>query len=280
MDDKPLQALSYTQLSMLQQCGEKYRRRYLEKERLPPGPAMIRGTAQHAAQLYDLQAKRVTGELADLGTITDLARQTVIDSFAGPVALSADDVAMGVDMVRSDTVDAAVRLTKLHHEAVAPDIQPERLEVKAEVLLPEIRRPLLGFIDVIEVNGTIRDTKNTAKSPNADAAEKSDQLVWYAMAYEAATGESSPLQQLDHLVDTKQPKYVPLSVSNGPAEFAVLRRRLQAAERSIDAEMFLPANPDSWWCSAKWCGFHATCPYVKNRTTVIMPPIQAQFEER
>jgi hypothetical protein len=38
MNDKP--ALSISQLDMLSRCGEQYRRRYIEHERLAPGVAL------------------------------------------------------------------------------------------------------------------------------------------------------------------------------------------------------------------------------------------------
>ena len=44
-DEKPY--LSPSQMGMYCRCGEQYRRRYIEKEIIPPGFALIKGGSVH-----------------------------------------------------------------------------------------------------------------------------------------------------------------------------------------------------------------------------------------
>lgn len=61
MSDK--KHLSISQINMLGRCGEQYRRRYIEGEKIPPGIAALVGRGVDDSVTINLQNKIDTGDL-------------------------------------------------------------------------------------------------------------------------------------------------------------------------------------------------------------------------
>jgi hypothetical protein len=87
----------------------------------------------------------------------------------------------------------------------------------------------------------------------------------YAMLKLAETGKLPSGVFLDTLVQTQagNRSVVTQRSSREEADIQRLELRLQAAEKAKQAGIFLPTNPESWWCSANWCGYFQVCPYTK-----------------
>lgn len=278
-DETPTFRFSYTQLAMYARCGEQYRRRYVKDHRLPPGLAMLRGRGQSRAQELDLKAKLEKGELLEDDAVLDIARDTVKEQLAhGEVMFNDDEKAAGIEKSKSATVDQAVRLAGLHHGQVAPKIEPLHVEARMVMRIPGLKRQITSYADVIEKDGRIRDTKTTKKSPSKDAAERSDQLTVYSLAFGLATGKPSPEQQLDHLVDLKTPKVVTLKVRNTRADHVRIANKMNVAMAGIEQGVFPPAPSDAWWCSRKWCGYYDSCPYVRGGAAILAPELQGKLK--
>lgn len=264
--------LSHSQLSMLFRCGEQYRRRYIEGERLAPGIALVVGRAVDKSVTENLSHKMAEGALLPLDAIRSIARDDVQATWEGDegIALSEEEQAEGVAKVKGDAIDKSVRLAELHARRLAPALSPTAVQRKWEVSLEQAGYPatLVGVIDIQEGRDSIRDTKTAAKSPTADAAHLSDQLTLYALAVKVVDGVLPARLSLDFLVDTKEPKVVPLETTRTEADFQPILRRVERALLVIDAGAFAPANPDDWWCSKRWCGYWQTCPLVRRGPTV------------
>jgi len=121
----------------------------------------------------------------------------------------------------------------------------------------------LGYIDVVEQDGTIRDTKTSGKTPAESIADKSIQLTIYAMGACAIHGEMPPKLTLDYLIYTKEPKVKIFETTRVYDDFTPILRRLENAIEVISKGAFTPAPSDSWQCSKKFCSFYSMCPYVK-----------------
>src|SRR5262249_24225730 len=145
-------------------CGEQFRRRYLERDIIPPGVAMIVGTATDTSVSANLQHK-IDHDGAQLPTaqLADLAADHVRAAFSGGgVYLDDDDVAQGVARVRGAALDKSVRLSTLHARATAPKIIPLRVQRSWSLSIAGVPFDLVGTMDVQEAT-TIRDTKTTGK---------------------------------------------------------------------------------------------------------------------
>lgn len=84
----------------------------------------------------------------------------------------------------------------------------------------------------------------------------------------ALRGESVALC-LDYLVDTARPKTVTLQTERTQADHVDFLARVEVATRQIAAGIFPPCAPDSWCCSAKWCGYWADCPHGARQAVTV-----------
>lgn len=126
----------------------------------------------------------------------------------------------------------------------------------------------------------IRDTKTSKKSPDGspdkdgkqkegpNAADKSHQLTFYALAKKVLDGKMPDVLMLDYLVALeKSTKAVTLQTTRDEVECNASLNRIVHAIVSIRSGVFVPAPATAWWCSAKMCGYHHICPAVKHTVT-------------
>jgi RecB family exonuclease len=267
--------LSASSVQTFIRCPEQGRRRYIEGEKIPPGWAAHRGSGTHKAVEKDLHNKLATGELLPAEAIPDLARDAVEHSASfGVTAESDEEKDKGFAKMLGETKDAAVRLALLHHEKLAPLIEPTAVEVGFE-METDIGIPLIGYIDVVSTTdivpevlaaekpgySVIRDTKTAGKKKNQADLDRSVQLSIYSIAYEAMTGEV-PAVALDVLVDKKTPEAQVLRGQHDENQIMSTWNRIDYVAKMLKAGIFPPAPADAWNCSEKWCGYYKTCPFA------------------
>jgi hypothetical protein len=261
-DSKP--HLSISQLNMLSRCGEQYRRRYVLGEKIPPAVAMLVGRAVDKSVTANLGNKMSGRGLMPSDAVADSARDAFdVEWQSGDVSLSAEEMAQGLKVVKGAAIDKSVRLSRLHAEEMAPEIEPTHLQRKVLVELTGYPYDLLGFIDIQEGHKAIRDTKTSGKTPAHDVAHKDDQLTIYAMMASVVDGGIPEHLYLDYLIDLKTPKAETFGSTRTEADFQPMLRRIETAIVAIEKGVFVPARESDWWCGEKWCGFWRTCPYVK-----------------
>ena len=228
---------------MFLKCGEQYRRRYVDGDKIPPALAMIRGDGQHQAQDHDLGFKMDTGYLAEEPELVDVAADVVRKRAASKDDVRLDDAEkeVGFKVSRDKTIDQAVRAAQLHHRHVAPIVEPKELEVRLDFEIPTVDgpRPVCGYVDVREKDGSIRDTKSTMKKPNALTGVESDQLALYAFGTRITTGEDSPRQSLDYLVlsSAKDPTEIPIPKPKKGDEAMTAEQAMKAASAKLVKEL-------------------------------------------
>ena len=252
--------LSPSALNLLQMCGEAYRRKYIEGQRTTKGSAAAIGIATHRSAEVDLTAKKVEGILLPDEVIPDLASDSFEEAWA------ADDLELSKEEkqdkagTRAKSKDQTLALADLHHGDLAPELVPEHIEHRMEAKLDGLPFSLMGYADVIEVDGTIRDLKTRGKSPRAADASEDLGLQWYSLLLHLNEGVLPPALMLDVLVKTKTPKRV--TVDTKPSgDHAPLLERIERAAAVIEAGAFLPAQPGHWKCSEKFCEFYDDCTF-------------------
>lgn len=149
---------------------------------------------------------------------------------------------------------------------------------------------LAGEQDIVEdfpilsgVGGlTIRDTKTSGKSPvkslmdgnkSPGIADDSDQLTAYALASLVFDKKLPDLMVLDYLVYTParhDTKYVPTKTVRDMDDVNVFLNRFANAVHAYKRGIFVPAKPDWWGCSERYCGYWNMCPYAKRRTQMLV----------
>lgn len=261
-DPKP--HLSPSALATLSRCGEQYRRRYIEGDRIPPGMAALKGVGVHRGIKENFDQK--------IESHTDLKPSDIVDAAVAGFdeeknirgyELTSEEVSIGVDKVLGEAVDATARMAQGHAELQAPSYQPVMVEQRLMVPLPGATHDLLGIIDVLDDKHRVTDFKTGAKSKPQGDADSSLQLSYYAAAVELKTGRKPVEARLDVIIDKKSgPDRQVLRTQRDQDHAAVLVARVNAALSVIQAGAFVPTDPTNWWCSARWCGYHSTCPYA------------------
>lgn len=246
-------------------CMEAFRRRYIEKEIIPPGVAMVIGTGTHRSVEKNLNNKITCGELLPVEAIRDHAVDGVNSAWNCGVKLNPEEVKKGIKTVKGEALDKAVRLSVLHHEKLAPELTPTHIERPWALELKGYPVDLAGRIDIQEGLISIRDTKTSGKTPADGVASKSLQLKAYSLAIKAYDHEYPDTVWLDYLVDLKIPKHKSYPAKLTVEDYNVLLARVEILSMAMQKEIFLPVEPSHWCCDPKWCGYAETCRYYVNK---------------
>lgn len=263
-----------SQINLFENCGEAYRRRYIEGEIIPPGVAMLRGSGVHGGAEVNHRQKMKSGRDLPKKDIVDAAVSILEERKARDgFRLTREEMAVGVKPTIARTIETVQTLTGLYVDAVAPGLQPAMVEEKivAEVS-PEVA--LAGTIDVATVDGRVKDFKTTGKTKPQSEADTSLQFSQYGLLYRAKTGAFPSGFDMEQLVDLKTPKHVRLSTTRTQADYQVLVNRINTMLRAQKAGIFAPAAVGSWICSERWCGFWRTCPYVNSERAAAAAKIE------
>jgi hypothetical protein len=261
--DKKKPQLHVSGLEMLSKCGVQFERVYMNHERAIPGVAMLVGTATHKSVAVNLGNKIASGALLPIEAIKDAARDSLVNEWEKGIKLDDEEVQSGIAAVKAGAIDKAVRLSALHATKTAPGIKPTHVERQWVVELPGFPVDLAGALDIQEGAETVRDTKTAAKTPSKTIADESIQLTAYALAVKVIDRQAVKKVQLDYLIDKSIPDAVPFTSTRDDDDFRTLLLRIERAVIAMQKGVFIPARETDWWCSAKYCGFHSTCPFVR-----------------
>jgi len=260
-DENKRKHLSASQMEMFAKCPESWRRRYLEREIIPPKLAMLKGSAVHSGAEHNFRQKIETHE--DLPT-TDIIDAAVASYEA---KLKHDGYQLQKDENEESvgkTKDLVALMAAGHAMQQAPDYQPVEVERQFRLELPSISHDLVGVIDLVTDKGEVVDFKTSGRSMSPADAEASTQLTVYAASVNPE-GESTV--KLDVLLEptTRNPvRRQLIEAKRDKSDLPILAKRVAIVSKTIDAGLFPPAAVGSWWCSESWCGYWSTCPYVNS----------------
>jgi PD-(D/E)XK nuclease superfamily protein len=261
---------SNSRLTLLQMCGERFRRREIEKEYVPPSARMIRGTVVHASARKAYLARLKGLDLPSREEARDEAATEFERVWSRGWQLAPDEAALEVPTVKANAKDFAVDLSTFHAEKVAPLIEPRAVEHRITVRPKDSDLEIAGTIDLVaRIPGgdgeCIRDLKTSERSPRLDAADNSQQLSLYGLIRLAETGELPPAYALDYLVRTpakSEKSHRAMPTTRTRDDLQVVVNRLNAAVESVARGAFHPADPSSWWCSRNYCEYWDSCKYA------------------
>lgn len=257
--------VSPSAMDMYFRCGEQYRRAYVEKDRIPPGVALVKGGSVHKAAEVNFRQKIESHQDLPLADLESAAADHVDSTIATEgMMLSPEETTRGLDKVKGELVDRAVGLTRVFHKHVAPTVQPVLVEKFVRIELPRHTHDLLGRLDVADDQDQIRDIKTSGRRKPQDEVDRSDQLTFYHAAFKRETGRAPKGVILDVLVDTKTPAVQRLTSERTDQDKQVFLNRLNAMLGGVKAGVFPPAPLGHWCCSPRFCGYWFTCPYVNS----------------
>ena len=255
--------ISVSQLGMYERCAESYRRRYLEKEIIPPGMALLKGTGVHGGAKKNFKQKIESHE--------DMKKSDIVESSVSKFEermkddgyqLSADEKTMGPGKVIGMTKDSVAKLSALYADEVAPEYQPLQVEEHQRLVLSG-EYDLYVVMDLADDKGIVVELKTASKKKAAKEVDNSEQLTFYSLVYKAINGKMPKAVRLEVLVDKKNRERQMLEGTRDDADLQTLVRRINTMIAGLEAGIFMPCSRDSWTCSEKWCGFYRTCKYTK-----------------
>lgn len=257
--------VSPSQLDMFCKCGEQYRRRYIEKEIIPPGIALLQGGAFAKATEGNMRQKIESHADVPAADIEEMASAAFDTALAGGYALTKDEESRGAATVLGEAKDQTVEMAGFHIAKQAPDYQPVLVEERVRIELPNSTHDLLGIMDLADDKDRVTDFKTSGKRKNQNDVDSSVQLTTYAAAFKAKTGREASEVRLDTVVQLKSGMVRDVQKSDRKeADYKALANRISLVTVAIQKGVFTPASPMSWWCAAKWCGYHSTCPFVNS----------------
>lgn len=261
--------ISPSQIELYLQCGEKYRRRYIEKEKSKPAMALHVGSAVHkAAQIANLH-KRNYHEDMDCMAVMGHAQNALVEKIDSE-GFSEEETVESRDMAIEEASGEVARLSQLLAEHVLPKYQPLFIEEKVRIPLPDSSRDLLGVVDLIDTEGNVVDYKTAGRKKDQSEAEHSFQLTTYAAAHVQLTGKAPSSVRLEVLIDKKVPEVQTLESVRTRDDLVSFERTIRSVVGGIEQGTFLPAKVGrDWWCSPTFCEFWDTCPYVSKRLVQI-----------
>lgn len=256
--------ISQTMLNQFLRCPEQFRRRWIEKEIIPPGIAARRGTAVHKAAAVNHLQKIKSGLDLPLVDLQDAARDEYVRIVKEEGVFIPKEQAPGATKLIGEGLDSAVNLTETYHRDLAPQIQPIMAEER-QIVDIGLEVELQGTIDVVTMEGWLPDIKTAAKAKTQNEAHNSLQLTFYSGLYYSKYGEWPKKLSLEILVASKEPKLQSLETTRSSEEWQNLLERIQLMLLQINAGLFPPCAPDSWICNPAWCGYYQSCKYSLKR---------------
>jgi len=233
-------------------CGKMWEFRYVYGLKTPPKAAPTVGSAVDRAVSKNFIEKMLTGQ--------DMPAEAVLDHYSSEFDRMKKDVEWGDDDPGQQK-DVGAQLVKVHHEKIAPAVQPATVQEEF-VIETDAGYDLGGTIDLTEKSGVIVDTKTAKTAYGEDAIAGAIQPALYDFAYEALHKKPSEGFRYDVLVKTT--KTLPartqqIQVKVTPDDRLWLFQNISQVHKAISAGVALPAPEGAWWCSKDWCGYWSRC---------------------
>ena len=254
--------LSASQIVMFLRCARQWAFRYIEGLKVPPSGAMKQGNVFHRMAEKNYAQK--------MGSRVDMSEGDLADYFAEEFETSwaSEEVKLNENETKGGFKDEGVALTRVFRAGIAPKVQPIAVERNFKIVVGKDDAQVLlnGYIDVIDEQGRIRDTKalTPQRVPNEFDLSRDLQLSTYALARKLEDVGSLPTEttparlMLDVAVKLKHPEARILPTARSIEGLRLHLNTVGNVAKAIKADAF-PRNPTGWWCSPKWCGYWDRC---------------------
>ena len=264
--------LHVSMLDMMARCGVQFQRRFGarfgiwdQEEIIPPGIALAVGISVHKAVQKNLESKIETGSLLNNNYIQQIAYDAFDEIWLTGMMLSEDE-ALDPNKARGAGADQAVALSVLHHLELAPSVVPIAVEEKFVIELEGFPMNLAGTKDIVEAN-KIGDVKTMAANK---PTVHSMQMATYALDFKIKHRRYPDAVYHHKLIKTKNPKAEVEEAVPDDTWVNPLMRRIERFAEIIDAvkagkQALMPADPTSWTCSRKYCGYSSSCKFFSGK---------------
>lgn len=231
--------LSYSSISKYLKCGKQWKFRYIDKLQEESSEALSFGSAWH---------QMIRMKLSEQKPIEDCWLSAIEQN-----PISEEMFYLGNKMLTSEKITNTIQ---------GLSVNPESLELPTELTIPGVSVPIIGFIDMIDLDGTPIDIKTASRKWSQEQANTDLQATFYLAALEQAGLIQLPAKfRFIVFTKTKHPDVQILETTRTHADVFALYGLVNEVWQAIQREVFMPTDPSNWWCSHKYCGFWNVCEY-------------------
>jgi putative RecB family exonuclease len=241
--------ISVTQIKMFLRCPLQYKFRYIDGIKMPPAGAMVLGRSVHKGIEENYKQKK--------DSKIDLPLNKVLEIFSDSFdrAQKEEEINWEED-TPAQIKDTGIELLKVYQKDIAYKIQPVLVEEGFELEFENVAYTLKGYLDLIDQDKIIRETKTSKRSYALDAALTDIQLTAYNLAYKCITGEDPKSLCFDVAVKNKHPKIQTIEApKRTDKELARFLKIMGYVSKAIETGLFYPN--ESYMC--KVCGYRDRC---------------------
>lgn len=260
-----LRRFSHSLIDTYLDCPRKAMYRYAENIPSPKTASLVRGSACDEAWNYALQVKITDGEIIPVDALLEITEQAfgdVIEKEGGT-----DSVDWG-GTAPADSLQSALRLSKVWRLQLYPDINPTAVQVLLSRTL-ESGREFIGFADfegLVDGLPAIGDNKTGARRLAQAEADRGLQPFAYAWLKDEPT-----TFVFCRAIDTGKStstEMVWTARSTGDNDW--YGQLVSEVERGFIQGNF-PPNPKSNLCGPKWCPYYERCmPHRVSRASLAL----------
>jgi len=242
--------LSANRVGMATRCPYQLKL-YQEFGPVPPSIVLIQGGAAHAS--YETHYKHVID--GSPGFSVSQAQEF----FANELKQRCEKEQVIFDaMPFSGALDQGVQLVEAYMRGIAPQVRPSSVEAAFAIELQDFN--IRGYIDLLEQDGSLRDTKHKARAPSQADVDHDWQLSIYDLAREMMGLPPSPEISLDVVVKKKKPEAVRIRTNRTATQRNQTMGLIRRVCAMVQSDAYVP-NTNGWWCGEKWCGWWKLCPF-------------------
>ena len=243
-DWQPAEILSPSQVTQFLHCPAKWYFRYILDLKEPTTAATALGKAFHETIAYNFRQK--------IETSLDLPLGDCVAYFRSSLGAQLETAALERGIQPVELLDLGTVMIEKYLCEAAPLIRPAAVETRVAGSIGGVK--VRGYVDLLDAEGRIIDTKSALKPIKGISHDHQFQLTSYAMITPEATG----FCRLDTVTKGRTVRLSQKSFQVGAADRRYAETIYPMVQESIREGIFLPRR-SSGLCSRKYCGYWGSC---------------------
>jgi len=242
---KDISLVSCSKLIAMRQCSAKHNFQFLEDYEESYNPSQLRGLAFHSALEANYLGKIKT-KMDNITLMFDVFDTifTELSKFTKFLSESPQDVK-----------NNGYELLMLYYQKVAPQVQPQYVELIFTIPIERSEYQFTGRIDVITDNDIIRDAKTTMKKPNTLPRL---QMTAYNEGFKYLFRRLPDRIFLDYAVLNKHPYCLSYELDIDDYDNNYLMESITWYINCIKSGLDIP-NYGHWLCRKRFCNVFPQC---------------------
>lgn len=253
-----VEKLSASRINTYTKCSMRFFFRYVMGEKSIPTGAMVLGSAFHDSANFNYEQK--------IDSRQDLPEKDVLEFFSASYDFGCREVIWESDEDKGVVKDSGISLMSHYHGLVSPMTQPlaveKFFEFEEEAVdlyeEEEYSFPITGFIDCVQEDVTVIETKTTRSRPTTPSSDHFLQACLYCKAIRN-NGIEEKETRFDYAIKTKTPQIVQLYRKMTDDDIAYLDNMIYRVRRGIELEHWIPNRNQRIGCSRRWCSYWEMC---------------------